>query len=173
MKVIKSINNRGFSLVELIIVMAIMVVLVGITAPNYMRYVERKRKDADIMSIEVAMHAIEIVAEDLRFDFQPGDTLGRARLYHEYSGISFNEFAFRNGADHPQNSLIKQEILENVREWEIKSRDWYQSDVVVEGKIDANGGIRFTIRGSSANDIIAYAGWQGKVKAEQQVNAMP
>ena len=51
MKGIKSINNRGFSLVELIIVMAIMVVLVGITAPNYMRYVERKRKDADIMSI--------------------------------------------------------------------------------------------------------------------------
>ncbi len=36
-------NNKGFSLVELIIVMAILVALVAVIAPAYLRYVERSR----------------------------------------------------------------------------------------------------------------------------------
>lgn len=43
----KKLNNKGFSLVELIIVIAIMAVLVGVLAPQYMRYVERSRVSAD------------------------------------------------------------------------------------------------------------------------------
>lgn len=40
-------NNKGFSLVELIIVIAIMAVLIGVLAPQYLRYVERSRVSAD------------------------------------------------------------------------------------------------------------------------------
>ena len=34
-------NNKGFSLVELIVVIAIMAVLVGVLAPQLMKYVEK------------------------------------------------------------------------------------------------------------------------------------
>ena len=34
-------NNKGFSLVELIVVIAIMAVLVGVLAPQFIKYVER------------------------------------------------------------------------------------------------------------------------------------
>ncbi|MCM1143504.1 MAG: prepilin-type N-terminal cleavage/methylation domain-containing protein, partial [Lachnoclostridium sp.] len=37
----KEMNNKGFSLVELIIVIAIMVILVAVLAPQYLRYVEK------------------------------------------------------------------------------------------------------------------------------------
>lgn len=40
-------DNKGFSLVELIIVIAIMVVLVGILAPTYMRFVAKSKVSAD------------------------------------------------------------------------------------------------------------------------------
>ena len=40
-------NNSGFSLVELIIVVAIMAILIGVLAPQYVRYVEKSRKAAD------------------------------------------------------------------------------------------------------------------------------
>ena len=36
----KKMNNKGFSLVELIIVIAIMVILVAVLAPQYLKYVE-------------------------------------------------------------------------------------------------------------------------------------
>ena len=37
-------NNKGFSLVELIVVIAIMGVLVGILAPQFIKYVDKKER---------------------------------------------------------------------------------------------------------------------------------
>lgn len=158
-------KNKGFSLIELIIVISIMAILVGVTAPNYIRYVERKRKDSDVMTIEVAMRAIEIVAEDPRFDLRPGDTLGKSEFWF-YGHQLFKEFALRGGIDHPQTRLIHQELKEMVRPWELKSNDWAEGGLTIEASIDANGGIVFTLRGPSAGEIVDHAGWQGKVNAD-------
>ena len=43
----KKTNNKGFSLVELIIVIAIMAVLIGVLAPQFIKYVERSRNSTD------------------------------------------------------------------------------------------------------------------------------
>ena len=51
-------NNKGFSLVELIIVIAIMAVLIGVLAPQYLKYVEKSRVSTDrdnVVSIESAL----------------------------------------------------------------------------------------------------------------------
>ena len=47
----KSLTNKGFSLVELIIVIAIMAVLVGVLAPQFLKYVERSRKSTDVQNV--------------------------------------------------------------------------------------------------------------------------
>lgn len=41
-------NNQGFSLIELIIVVAILAVLVGILAPQFLKYVERAKRVKDV-----------------------------------------------------------------------------------------------------------------------------
>lgn len=55
----KKMNNNGFSLVELIIVIAIMAILVGVLAPQFIKYVESSRQSTDIQNASEIRAAIE------------------------------------------------------------------------------------------------------------------
>lgn len=46
----KKTNNKGFNLVELIIVIAIMVILVAVVAPQYLKYVHNSRIGVDVQT---------------------------------------------------------------------------------------------------------------------------
>lgn len=60
----RKIGNKGFSLVELIIVIAIMAVLVAILAPQYIKYVEKSRVSADMTSASVIQEAVNVLCVD-------------------------------------------------------------------------------------------------------------
>ena len=47
----KKINNKGFSLVELIIVIAIMAILVGIVGTQVLPYIDKAQKAKDIQIV--------------------------------------------------------------------------------------------------------------------------
>ena len=53
-------NNKGFTLVELIIVVAITAVLSAVAAPQYIKYVERSRQGVDASTLEEIRHAVEV-----------------------------------------------------------------------------------------------------------------
>lgn len=56
-KILKS--NKGFSLIELIVVIAILGVLVGVAAPSLIGYVEKTRVSTDISNVENIKRAAE------------------------------------------------------------------------------------------------------------------
>lgn len=58
------VNNNGFSLVELVIVVAIMAVLVGVLAPQYMKYLEKTEKTRDCATIDTLLNICETIALD-------------------------------------------------------------------------------------------------------------
>ena len=60
----KKMNNKGFSLVELIIVIAIMAILIVVLAPQYLKYVEKSRNSTDLQSATEFKDACEIWAAD-------------------------------------------------------------------------------------------------------------
>lgn len=60
----KKMDNKGFSLVELIIVIAIMVILVAVLAPQYLRYVEKSRVSTDTQTIVEFINAMQVAAAD-------------------------------------------------------------------------------------------------------------
>lgn len=60
----QNMNDKGFSLVELIIVIAIMAILIVVLAPQYLKYVERSRNSTDMQNARTMMTAIETYAAD-------------------------------------------------------------------------------------------------------------
>ena len=57
-------KNKGFSLVELIIVIAIMAILIGVLAPQYIKYVEKSRVSSDEDCADSLKNAIMTATTD-------------------------------------------------------------------------------------------------------------
>ena len=64
----KKTNNKGFSLVELIVVIAIMAVLVGVAAPTFIKYVDQSRRATDIQNAQTIESAILAAIADGELD---------------------------------------------------------------------------------------------------------
>lgn len=57
-------NNKGFSLVELIVVIAIMAVLMVVLAPAMLRYVEKSRVQKDDTAVHEVQRAVELALSE-------------------------------------------------------------------------------------------------------------
>ena len=57
-------RDRGFSLVELIIVIAIMAILIGVLAPQYLKYVEKSKVTADKDVLDEVFQACSTASVD-------------------------------------------------------------------------------------------------------------
>ena len=57
-------NNKGFSLVELIIVIAIMAILVGVMAPQLIKYIEKTNVSSDVQLCDSIRTALTTAAMD-------------------------------------------------------------------------------------------------------------
>ena len=110
-------DNKGFSLVELIIVVAIMAILVGLLAPQYLKYVEKSRKSADASNLDEMVRAIQIYAADAEVTL-PADTY-TITINATSTGVT----ATKNGS----KTVAERALNENAPDWaktKLKSNKW-------------------------------------------------
>lgn len=126
-------NNKGFSLVELIIVIAIMAVLIAILAPQFIKYVEESRQSADLTSVEEVVNAIQVGVAD--------PSLG-------ISGAGEIEITTTSGTIKTQTGTEIADCLDNAKvdigDVKLKSKEWgtVKIEIAKDGtcKVSSSGG---------------------------------
>lgn len=139
----KKLNNKGFSLVELIIVIAIMAVLIGVLAPQYLKYVDKSRESADLDNYQTIVSALQICAVD------------------SSAGLSDGKIVFKaDGTCDSTNStaaivnLLKNEGGVDVTKLTMKSSKYKTATITV--KKDATTGVyKFTVNNSDLANALA------------------
>lgn len=134
-------NNKGFSLVELIIVIAIMAVLVVVLAPQYLKYVERSRNSTDISNATAIVTALQVYAADPEANpaFAKGDEFDVA--------INAKGTASSVSAGAASEALTEAAIQISNLQCKSKSK-WTAYNI--HGKVEDNGAITFTYSSSPA-----------------------
>ena len=98
----KKTNNKGFSLVELIIVIAIMAVLIAVLAPQFLRYVERSRYQKDASAVGELQNAMKVAASDDRIVGTAGFTWPMTATITNATGV----YVLECGADAADAALV-------------------------------------------------------------------
>lgn len=129
-------NDKGFSLVELIIVIAIMAVLVVVLAPQYLKYVERSRNATDLQNATAAVTACQVYAADP----EAKETYTTGKYFTITVGKSGATVAGDNSA--AASDALKEAAI-TTTDLKCKSKTKWDS-YVITGTSDANGGITFT-----------------------------
>lgn len=107
-------DNKGFTLVELVIVVAILAILVGILAPQYTKYVEKSRKSADVANMDEIVKAVQVYEVDRETSKDTADINGLT-IALTSTGVTC------------QNNTVKTGIEEYVPDMEkikVKSSQW-------------------------------------------------
>ncbi|WP_270443238.1 prepilin-type N-terminal cleavage/methylation domain-containing protein [Blautia intestinalis] len=130
-------NNKGFTLVELVIAIAILAILVGLLAPQYTKYVEKSRKSADASNMDEMVKAIQVYAADGSNNIKvtTGDDISGTITIGEKNttvdGAAKDAFTKALGEFVPDYANVK-----------LKSKQWGTPNPTATVKVDKDGGVK-------------------------------
>ena len=141
----KKTNNKGFSLVELIVVIAIMAVLMVVIAPQLLRYVDKTRIQRDNSAIaEIANAAKIAMAEQDVYDYVGGLDGDKAEIKIVNGTYTFEDDATVNA--------LEAELYKTISETVSLNSNKYQNDTVTITVAIASDNVKVTASGMYNTD---------------------
>ncbi len=134
-------NNRGFSLVELIVVIAIMAVLVAVTAPQFTKYVDKSRQSVDATTVANVVSAAQVgVADVVSY---PDITSGTYVITINTSGTAVTG-GTGDGVTTPKGDAITamtnaiEDACGDLNSIKATAKVWKEDGIVINIKVDGN-----------------------------------
>lgn len=141
----KKTSNSGFSLVELIIVVAIMAVLVGVMAPQFAKYLDKTKYTKDCAAVGVVLDACEVIGADPESVWASGDA-NKITITIGTGGTSYNGGASAELDTYVPASTVK-----------LEGKDW--GPFVINAVKAADGSVTFDISNNAQiTEIRKYSG---------------
>lgn len=122
MKKMSQKNNKGFSLVELIVVVAIMAVLMGILVPTLVKNVEKSKKQKDSSAVEeIRTTMVTNLADPLYSDLEATITYNGTNSNSKQITITAPDNA---PADDTDLGKFLAAVSSDVKDWKFTSKDY-------------------------------------------------
>lgn len=156
-------NNKGFSLIELIIAIAILVILTGLLAPQFMKYIEKSREAKDVQAMDTVYSTVQAaLASEAAYNEMVSQTAGTTgddnkttyQIYNEELGDILDTSKTDDFSKEMQSLLSKENIDLQSR----KAKDngicvaIKYSPVITTDDVEIMGGF----------EIMVYCGVQGE-----------
>lgn len=148
----RKIGNGGFSLVELIIVIAIMAVLIGVMAPAYLGYVEKSRKSTDVSAMDSIIGAMQVCAVDTSLQLKTNDVI--------IATMTGTGTTYKAGpsASATTTNAAAEEMLKICGSYALKSSWNGKTPVIITGTISDSGSVTFAMTDAAAKaEVVGYA----------------
>lgn len=132
-------NNKGFTLVELVIVIAILAILVGLLAPQYTKYIEKSKKSADVNNMDELVKAVEVYV----IDNATKDKMEK----QDAIVLSLGADGVKVGGNTPSKTVAPvfyNAFQEYVKNWDkivLKGKHWGETSISVTVAFDEEGGV--------------------------------
>ncbi len=139
----RRVDNQGFSLVELIIVVAIMAVLLTAVAPQYMKYLERAKKSRDCNAIGKVLDACVVIGLDPDVTWTAGDS-GKVTITVASTGTTYSDTG--NIDDLLDGYVPQSNVVMQSKEW---------PDFTIYAIRTSDGSVTFDIADDTHIDVIS------------------
>lgn len=140
----KKANNKGFSLVELIVVIAIMAVLVGVLAPQFLKYVERSRKSTDVQNVASIITAVQTYAAD--------PMVATTDQIKNGAKITLTDTQTAVSATNATDNTSKALDAAGIKQIGLKSSKWGATSIELDVAVNTDGSVVVTCGTTLATD---------------------
>ena len=134
-------NNKGFTLVELIIVIAVMAILTVVVAPQYLKYIEKSRAATDENALSELKHIVEVSYVEAEAD-NAGDNV-------VVINIPANGVFTYDDASGALDGIVAD--IYPLGSYEFKSKEWKGKGTITFTVDEESGIATYTVGGAGGN----------------------